>query len=396
MRLSLITNNRSSPKDRGGAAQSSRVQRAHRWHSILGLICGLNVILLSLTGAALVFHHEIEAAFSPGPDGAWESVPESGPERLEAVISRIRSLHPEREVVQLRFADSSGERATLRIGQKDDRIEYLLNVTRGAFARKSDANDWPDILWRLHATLFLGLYGQLYLGVIGVLFLASTCLGAYIYAPFMKGVLVGVIRRNGSARLAYADFHKLIGVASLAFNLLMAVTGILLTLGQIAIQIYSYQVVQQLDMRPGEAALPHVTLDQVLQEARAQEPDRWVRDVLYPGGIQGDQHFVALTLGEGVFASVTAGGSLIRASSGETELRIDLPWHLRVIAAAAPFHFGNFGGLGVRLLYCFLGLSSGALSATGFVMYFKRRRARTSADSTSRTKSDKTLERTVK
>jgi uncharacterized iron-regulated membrane protein len=43
----------------------------------------------------------------------------------------------------------------------------------------------------------------------------------------------------------------------------------------------------------------------------------------------------------------------------------------------APLHFGNYGGLPVKLAYAVLGLTPGLLSVSGFVLWrLRRRRAR--------------------
>src|SRR5690606_10342548 len=39
-------------------------------------------------------------------------------------------------------------------------------------------------------------------------------------------------------------------------------------------------------------------------------------------------------------------------------------------------HFGNFGGLTLKILYAFLGLTTGFLSITGFLIYLKRKESK--------------------
>jgi hypothetical protein len=53
------------------------------------------------------------------------------------------------------------------------------------------------------------------------------------------------------------------------------------------------------------------------------------------------------------------------------------PWAARLDAMVAPLHFGNYGGLPVKLAYAVLGLTPGLLSVSGFVLWrLRRRRAR--------------------
>jgi uncharacterized iron-regulated membrane protein len=66
---------------------------------------------------------------------------------------------------------------------------------------------------------------------------------------------------------------------------------------------------------------------------------------------------------------------LINGLSKKTEKKqvmSDLPLTEKLLLMAAPLHFGNYGGIFLKILYCFLGIMPAILSITGFLIWRKR------------------------
>jgi hypothetical protein len=85
-------------------------------------------------------------------------------------------------------------------------------------------------LLQLHTNLFLGLPGRLFLGAMGLLFVAAVVSGIVLYAPFMRRQPFGVLRVNRSARLKWLDYHNLLGIVTIAWVLVVGLTGVVNTL----------------------------------------------------------------------------------------------------------------------------------------------------------------------
>ncbi len=45
----------------------------------------------------------------------------------------------------------------------------------------------------------------------------------------------------------------------------------------------------------------------------------------------------------------------------------------QILDSFTPLHYGTFGGLPVKILWCIGGLAPGILSITGFLMWYKRK-----------------------
>lgn len=75
----------------------------------------------------------------------------------------------------------------------------------------------------LHSTLYLPVIGRSVVNVFGVLTLLSLIAGLYAYPKFWRFFFR--IPRTGNARVFWSDLHKLIGLWSLWFVLIIGVTG---------------------------------------------------------------------------------------------------------------------------------------------------------------------------
>ena len=87
------------------------------------------------------------------------------------------------------------------------------------------------VMFTLHVDMFAGLPGNLFLGFMGLLFVASIVSGA-LYAPFMRKLTFGTVRRDKAPRAKWLDLHNLLGVVTLAWVLVVGATGVINTLAE--------------------------------------------------------------------------------------------------------------------------------------------------------------------
>ena len=92
-----------------------------------------------------------------------------------------------------------------------------------------------ETILELHTDMLLGLPGMLFLGVMGILFVIALISGTVLYAPFMRRQPFGVLRTGrgvgaGKAvnkRVGRIDQHNLIGIVTLAWALVIGLTGVI-------------------------------------------------------------------------------------------------------------------------------------------------------------------------
>jgi uncharacterized iron-regulated membrane protein len=77
------------------------------------------------------------------------------------------------------------------------------------------------VMTELHIRLFAGLPGTLFLGAMDLLFVIAIVSGVVIYAPFMRKLDFGPVRKDRSARLKWLDLHNLLGIVTTTWLLLV-------------------------------------------------------------------------------------------------------------------------------------------------------------------------------
>lgn len=383
------------------------VHAVHKW---TGLIIGVNVLLFSVTAAYLLVDEMVHQYFHHGDQSA--TIPLDPAKRLpiqpvidqieahfapvQGIVGRVAPGHFEGDVDQFLVVAGKGN----FLGFEREPYTGTLTLTRGALPEgilpmgeagvtnapkgASFAEGVSQFMLELHADLLLEFWGTFIVGTLGIIFLVSTVTGWIIYAPFMKAMAFGFIRRRKALHMPMADLHKLVGIAALAFNLMMAITGLGLTFGVFGMQ---YQV--RADLQKSEANLgrfekadPLPPFETVWAEAQALYPDQYISRIDFPveGAIQGTRVYSSFSEPDPRDPGLLPSIGIITAEDSPRAQPYPLVWWMKAILVGARLHTGALGGSLVLLAYLFLSLSSGLLSVSGYIMYVaKWRKARRAA-----------------
>jgi uncharacterized iron-regulated membrane protein len=65
---------------------------------------------------------------------------------------------------------------------------------------------------------------------------------------------------------------------------------------------------------------------------------------------------------------------MIDAETGQLTAVRDLPWYLRVLQVSRPLHFGDYGGLPMKILWALLDGLTIAVLSSGLYLWLVRRR----------------------
>jgi uncharacterized iron-regulated membrane protein len=69
---------------------------------------------------------------------------------------------------------------------------------------------------------------------------------------------------------------------------------------------------------------------------------------------------------------------LIDAEAGAFTDSRTLPWYLAALLISQPLHFGDYGGMALKIVWALLDVATIAVLVTGFYLWGWRRRPRTS------------------
>lgn len=274
----------------------------HKWSS---LICTAFLLMLCLTGLPLIFHHEIDHIL--GRAEAPEMPADTPPASVDRMVEKARAENPTQAMQYVSSDEDEPNIWYVVIGETADAWEaslyYTFDARTGELLDTWRAGDKEvmDVIFQLHYDLFAGLPGTLFLGFMGFLFVIALISGTVVYAPFMRRLPFGTVRKERSPRTRWLDLHNLLGIAALVWLLVVGTTGVINTL---LIPIFGYwQNTELAEMTAPYKGKPPLedtgSVDKALATAQAFAPEMEVGFIAFPGnGFAGSHHYAAYLRGQ--------------------------------------------------------------------------------------------------
>lgn len=358
----------------------------HKWTS---LVCTLFMLLLCLTGLPLIFSHEIDHMLGHSVEAPALKA-QHGIAKLDDIIKDAQARKPGHKIQFLVGDTDEPDLWHLRLGKTvedpDASAFFTYDARTGEMLNAYPVNEgFMNIMLRLHVDMFAGLYGMLLLGFMGFLLVLSLISGVVVYGWYMRRLKFGTVRHNQSTRLKWLDLHNLIGIVTLAWLLMVGFTGVVNTL---SIPIFNHwQSTQLADMaKPYQQETPldkHGTLDSVVTAALNAEPNMQMSFIAFPGNaFASSHHFVAFMQGKNPLTSKLLKPVLIDAKTGIVVDKRDLPWYVSALLLSQPLHFGDYGGMPLKLIWALLDILSIILLASGVYLWLVKRKTSIKFDET--------------
>lgn len=351
-------------------------KRLWQLHSWLGLIAGLGLVVIGLTGSVLVFRDELEALVNP----ALVRVEPAGAGRLplDTLLAEANRQLPGYEITGWLVRDADDARAAdvlyvIRHGSNEWLIATLDPYTGRLLASpRADTATLTGWLLELHYAFFSDHAGILVAGLFAAMLCALGVTGLWIYRNFWKTFFT--IRWYRSARILFSDLHKFTGITTVAFNLLLGFTGAYWNLTHVLgewrnggtpqpkMERRLYADTLSLDALTADAAerLPRFATHFI---SLPYSPDAGV--ILW-GAVEPRPWW------RSAYGSTLAYDAHSGAHTATTDLRAAGAW-TQIVDSFRPLHYGSFGGLPVKLLWSLGGLAPGFLAVTGFIVWWRRR-----------------------
>lgn len=341
------------------------------------------LLMLCITGLPLIFAHEIDHWLHDVE--APELAAGTGPASVDDIVDAARARKPG-DVVQFLVADvEEPELVYVRLGttpQSADMSAFLTYDARtGEFLY-----DYPlgqgfmDVMLRLHVDMYTGLPGTLFLGAMGFLLLVSLVSGAVLYAPFMRKLPFGRVRTKRSPKVRWLDLHNFLGIVTLAWLFVVSLTGVINTLSiPIFGQWQATELAEMIEAHRGERsgaeeAARNASLDTVLATAAAATPDKTLSFMAFPGNeFAGPDHYVAFMQGTTPLSSKLLTPVMIDAGTGAALETRELPWYVSALLLSQPLHFGDYGGLPLKILWALFDLLAIVVLSSGIYLWLKAR-----------------------
>ena len=350
----------------------------HKWTSLVSMVF---LLMLCVTGLPLIFYHEIDHALGYSIDAPDVADPAQRA-NIDDIVRDAASRRPDDKVQYLVGNADEPELWFVRMGADINALEasafYIYDARTGDFL-----HDYPlgrgvmNIVFRLHYDMFAGIAGTLFLGLMGLVFVASLISGIVLYGPYMRKLRFGDIRRLRSKRIKWLDIHNFTGVVTFVWLFVVALTGVINTLSiPIFGQWQASQLAEMVAAQPERPIDPaaEVSADAALRAVQAVTPGQHLGFMAFPGNhFASPTHFTAFMQGAQSWQSKLLQPYLIDAYSAQIVAHRELPWYVNALLLSQPLHFGDYGGMPLKVLWALLDSVAILVLISGIYLWLKRR-----------------------
>lgn len=363
---------------------SARAVRTWSWlHKWSSLVCTAFMLLLCITGLPLIFHHEIDHLLDE--EISVPELPADTPHlSLDRILEIANAVHPDR-IVQFSSPDDEGRPfwyATLTHtpAPTSDFKSVVVDARTGdILAQPRFDEGLMYVIFKLHVDLFAGFPGMLFLGFMGLLLMVAIVSGAVLYAPFMRKLDFGTVRRERSTRLKWLDLHNLIGIVTLVWALVVGATGVINAWADLLIRQWQGQQMNTLLAQyKGQPVIPQAErgpVQQALDVAMKAAPGNTLSFIAFPGtAFSSPRHYTFYLHGNEPLTSRLLQTVIVDARSSEVTAVPPIPWYITALKISQPLHFGDYAGMPMKILWALLDILTIVVLGSGLYLWLKKRR----------------------
>ncbi|MCU5782757.1 PepSY-associated TM helix family protein [Alcanivorax balearicus MACL04] len=348
----------------------------HKWTSLVATVF---MLMLCLTGLPLIFHHEIEHLTLP----ELETLPEDHTTvAVQSIIDQADHNRPDEQVLYA-FFDDEDPLVIVATGASPmsapETFHYqtfdLRNGRQLQVAQPTEG--FMYVMRRLHVDLFAALPGMLFLGLMGLLVMVAIVSGVVLYAPFMRKQPFATVRTQRSRRLRWLDLHNLLGIVTVVWLTVVTLTGMINTLAVPIERLWQASELAAMSASHRDRPVPehYAAADRVTGEVRAAFPDSHLLTLAFPGTpFASPHHYGVYLVGNTPVTSRVLTPVLADAASGEITATRAMPWYAQTLFLSQPLHFGDYGGLPLKLLWTVLDLITIVVLVSGLYLWLGKRR----------------------
>ncbi len=360
------------------------VRIAHLW---AGVGLGLWLVMLGMTGSALVYQHSLRQVFEHGR----KIKPGLPLLPIDQLLARVHQQRPDLAVVDIDGLEYKNSALELLIrpvtaAGPEKRSRYLLvdPGTGEIGAMQSSSGTFMGFVAQLHYNLLSGETGLALNAFAGGLAIFFAITGLTLWwrgkAKWKNGLRMKI--KGASVRVRNYSIHSAIGFYSSLFLAIAGLSGIYFVAPQPYLETAAHlngttlAVMKDFLDPPFSASpltVPDAPVNQIVALARAQYPNQLLSEIELPQRPRDawQFHFFShggIDLGNAELVVIDRRSGKVLAAHQTA----DLPIAIRAVILLRPLHYGTIGGHVTRVLWIFLGLTPAVLLITGFVIWRKR------------------------
>lgn len=357
-------------------------------HSWVGIVCGLALFIAFYAGAITMFETPLQRWATP----PTQLAPPPSLADTPKLIEKVLAAHPEAAKsyqVHLITSPEQPARVSWTTGtRRAPGPTYQASLAPDGALQVSTQEPSPvaelvDVLHQQVGLPFEHEVAMPIMGVIALLYAVAIISGIIALLPSLVKDLFA-LRLGKNVKRMWLDLHNLLGVFSLPFHIIMALTAVVFAFHD---QFYDAQgAVQKIGAAPPKreahgkppsgAMLPPAELAKRIE---AQLPGFTLHTISYENnpkeGVHG--HIQGSDPRYGMRAPTYTIGEIDPRDGRITEAdylpRLQDGWFATIVGFFA-LHFGSYGGAPVRWAYFFLGLAGAFLFYSGNLLWIESRR----------------------
>lgn len=333
-------------------------------HKYLGFTVGAYFIVICATGAVLVLLENQIPDFRDFPMRHVQV--QAHAKSLDAILASATRNEPSLRVTHILRSCASGCTDDVSFAEPDgDRLDVLVDPyttqIAGTVLRSGSA---IGRFYEFHANLFAGDVGSYINSSIGIVALLLVLTGAYMWPGWTRPARAFSIKWRGGQWRVNFDIHKMIGIVSVSFFVLIVVSGI-------AGVFISEPPVTESSTSTAHGQKP-LSLDALVDDADKALPGTVT--MIYPPATADSTVVVRKVVSGDPDPYGWSYVSVDRFTGKVVAMNDEAKWPLawRAYAWIYPLHIGSAGGYSLRFVYVLVACAPVALYLTALLMWLKR------------------------
>jgi uncharacterized iron-regulated membrane protein len=352
-------------------------------HRYVGMILGLVVCIIALTGTLLSFNHEIDHAINPA---LMTVTPQAQTLSVDTLLETAQKTHPDYKLAYFEPPQQPQDSYMIELikeisEEEETSFQVFVDPYTGKVLgeRKGDAY-LMGFVYALHYELASGKWGSRIVSITALAWIVIGVSGLLIW-PSWKRLKQGFRVRTSRWLFANYDYHKVVGIIAAGFILVLGVSGSIFQFHEqvepVVAAVTRSPEAPELKSVPPSKGATRLSYAEIFQRAEKAVPNAvstWVSypaepdeaievDRKQPGDMnQWGKHWVVIDQYSGEVLGITT-----HDTTGATPLDTFNNWNWNI-------HTSIWGGIPTRILLSIFGLTPAILFITGLVIFWGKTR----------------------
>jgi uncharacterized iron-regulated membrane protein len=345
----------------------------HKW---LGLISGIIMLVVALTGCIYVFEEEIRQTF----EAKFYTVQSTNQNKIDVnqlQAIALKNIAATDKIKNIHIKENST--AAVLVTTQKNKLLSINPYTGAIVGVKNTQNDFLDTVLKLHRTLLLGEVGKQVIKYNVVLFFILCISGLILWWPkqkqfFKKAATINFKTKN--KKLLIWELHSVLGFYSVFVLLLIAFTGMVFAFDGVkdALRTVTGATKDKKIKLTPQPTVATFNLQNTYQAYSLQYPNAQETIIAYPK----DSTETLRLIFEYPFALVRKQNQFfINPYTGATEKQLlykNYNSYDKIVKSNYQLHTGSIPalGLGSKIIFFLVSLFCASLPITGFLIWLGR------------------------